>query len=790
MIKYNFLSKGCILAYSESDTRSKLIDPRIKGSYWLESNIVREYYFTDGRKLIGGKRGKRYFVDYLLTHKNTNLAIIEAKAESKDPLDGLQQSINYAQRLRIDYVYSTNGHKIYEHSLKAGNGRFIDNYPTPDELFERKYGETTPKAQDVITHPFHIEGTMKPRFYQQIAVQKTIEAIAQDKDRILLTLATGTGKTYIAFQIAYRLFQSKWNKDASKRRPKILFLADRNVLKDQSMNTFNPLEKDCVEINGKIIKKRGGKVPTAGNIFFAIYQSIAENKNRNIETSEEENEDDVTAYYRQYPSNFFDLIIIDECHRGSANDESSWREILNHFSSATHLGLTATPKRDDNGDTYKYFGDPIYEYSLKDGINDGFLTPYKVKRIQTNIDEYRFDPNDIITGELEKQIVTLEAFEKQVVIPKRTELIAKTILENMNVMDKTIVFCVNQKHAMDMKVAIDKFKTIKDNNYCVRVTSDEGEGGREFLEMFQNNDRDVPTILTSSKMLTTGVDAKNVRNVVLTAPIKSMTEFKQIIGRGTRVFEGKDFFTIMDFVGATNLFYDPAWDGEDLPSSDIEEKQPKESEITRHSELDSESNASKDKPTNEKVTIDIKGKKLKVINIETTYVGMDGIPLKTEDYLELLIGILGKFYNDEEGLREIWSNPKNRKEMLQKLSNMQIDESQLNDLKVIFEAEESDIYDVLTHISFNLNIKTRAERVLHVENSEFVEKFHNEKAKEFIEFILERYKKDGVKELDEDKLGKLVDLSGLGTVREVAQNFGGIPQMREEYFELQREIYR
>jgi len=778
------------MAYTESDTRSKLIDPLIKESEWLESNIVREYYFTDGRKLIGGKRGKRYFVDYLLTYKNTNLAIIEAKAESKDPLDGLQQSINYAERLRIDYVYSTNGHKIYEHSLKDGKGKFIDNYPTPYELFLRKYGEQTSKAQDVITHPFHIEGTMKPRFYQQIAVQKTIEAIAENKDRILLTLATGTGKTYIAFQIAYRLFQSKWNRDGSDRRPKILFLADRNVLKDQSMNTFNPLEKDCVEINGKIIKKRGGKVPTAGNIFFAIYQSIAENKNRVIETSEEEQEDDVTAYYKQYPSNFFDLIIIDECHRGSANDESSWRDILNHFTSAVHLGLTATPKRDDNGDTYKYFGDPIYEYSLKDGINDGFLTPYKVKRIQTNIDEYRFDPNDIITGELDKQIVVLEQFEKQVVIPKRTELIAKTILQNMNPMDKSIIFCVNQKHAMDMKVAIDKFKTIKDNNYCVRVTSDEGDIGREFLEMFQNNDRDIPTILTSSKMLTTGVDAKNVRNVVLTAPIKSMTEFKQIIGRGTRVFEGKDFFTIMDFVGAANLFYDPAWDGEDLPSNGGEEKQPKELKNKTDAADSDDTETGDEKPTNEKVTIDIKGKKLKVINIETTYVGMDGIPLKTEDYLELLIGVLGKFYNDENGLREIWSNPTNRKDLLNKLREMHIDESQLNDLKVIFEAENSDIYDVLAHISFNLNIKTRNERVIAVESSEFVEKFHNEKAKEFIEFILQRYQKDGVKELDEDKLGKLVDLSGLGTVREVAQNFGGIPQMREEYFELQREIYR
>lgn len=779
------------MAYSESDTRSKLIDPKIKANDWLESNIVREYYFTDGRKLIGGKRGKRYFVDYLLTYKNTNLAIIEAKAESKDPLDGLQQSINYAKRLRIDYVYTTNGHKIYEHSLKEGKGNFIENYPTPEELFERKYTNVTQKAKDIVTSSFHIEGAMKPRFYQQIAVQKTIEAIADNKERVLLTLATGTGKTYIAFQIAYRLFQSKWNKDGSERRPKILFLADRNVLKDQSINTFNPLEEDCVEINGKIIKKRDGKVPTAGNIFFAIYQSIAENKNRVIESSQE---DDVTAYYKQYPSNFFDLVIIDECHRGSANDESSWRDILNHFGSAVHLGLTATPKRDDNADTYKYFGEPIYEYSLKDGINDGFLTPYKVKRIQTNIDEYRFDPNDIITGELEKQIVKLDRFEREVVIPKRTELIAKTILKNMNPMDKSIIFCVNQQHASDMKIAIDKHKSIKDNDYCVRVTSDEGEIGRAFLELFQNNDRDIPTILTSSKMLTTGVDAKNVRNIILTAPIKSMTEFKQIIGRGTRVFEGKDFFTIMDFVGATNLFYDDRWDGvaEEIKTESVENNDYETNTKTHDnvSDVDNKYGQNQDKKSNEKVIIDIKGKKLKVINIETTYVGMDGIPLKTEDYLELLIGVLGRLYNDEDGLRSIWSNPSNRKEMLHKLREMHIDEEQLDDLKLIFEAEDSDIYDILTHISFNLEIKTRSERVIHVENSKFVEKFHNEKAKEFIEFILNRYEKDGVKELDEDKLGKLVDLSGLGSVREVADNFGGITQMRDEYFELQKEIYK
>lgn len=788
------------MAYSETDTRVNLIDPILYQAGWNNNNIVREHYFTDGRKLIGNKRGKRYFVDYLLIYKNTHLAIIEAKAEDKDPLDGLQQSINYGEKLKVDFVYSTNGHKIYEHSLISGNGKFVENYPSPSELFERKFGKIEPKKESIITQPFFISDK-KPRFYQQIAVQKTIEAIANNQNRILLTLATGTGKTNISFQIVYRLFSSKWNREGSDRRPKILFLADRNVLKSQAMNEFNPMEKDLVEITGKEIKKRNGKVPTAGNVFFAIYQSIADNKNR-VEISEEESEDDVCGYYRQYPKEFFDLVVIDECHRGSANDESSWRKILEHFDSAVHLGLTATPKRDDNGDTYKYFGDPIYEYSLKDGINDGFLTPYKVKRIQTNIDEYKFDPNDIITGELEENIIKLEQFEKQVIIPKRTELLAKTILENINTMDKTIVFCVNQKHALDMKIAIDKYKTIKDNNYCVRVTSDEGDIGRDFLEAFQNNDKDIPTILTSSKMLTTGVDAKNVRNVVLTAPIRSMTEFKQIIGRGTRVYEGKDFFTIIDFVGATNLFYDKAWDDDplsvDIKTTTIEDTQPKneEKEQMPNNDIDIVTNEKDDeiygekekKPKTDKVTIDIKGKKLKVINIETTYVGEDGKPLKTNEYLELLIGILGKFYDNEEGLREIWANPKNRKELLGKLRDMNIDESQLNDLKQIFEAENSDIYDVLAHLSFNLEIKTRSERTLAVENSSFIEKYHNDKAKEFIEFILERYRKDGVKELDEDKLSDLVKLSGIER-NELRESFGSY-NIRDEYFELQREIYR
>ena len=758
------------MTYSESDTRAKLITPKILKSGWKENNIIREYYFTDGVKLIGNSRGKRYFVDYLLHFQNINLAIIEAKAENKNPLDGLQQAINYAEKLNIDFVYSTNGHKIYEHSLKYGKGEYIQSFPTPETLFSRKYKNIETKY---ITSNLYFEDKMKPRFYQQIAIQKTIEAITDNRKRVLLTLATGTGKTYIAFQIVYKLFNSRWNLSKLKRRPKLLFLADRNILADQSMNTFNPLEKDIIRINGKEIKNRGGKVPKNANIFFAIYQSIAERKS--------DNENDITGYYKQYPSDFFDLIIIDECHRGSANDESSWRKILEYFKSAVHLGLAATPKRDENGDTYKYFGEPIYEYSLKDGINDGFLTPYKVLKVQTDIDKYRFNSKDIISGDLKNQITELEEFENSVVIPKRTELIAKTILEKINPMDKSIIFCVNQDHSADMKISIDRFKTVSDNNYCVRVTSNEGKKGREFLEQFQNNDNTIPTILTSSKMLTTGVDAKNIRNIILTAPIKSMIEFKQIIGRGTRIFHGKDFFTIIDFVGATNLFFDKEWDGEAIETLDISENMTKE-----HIQKDSE----KEDYQNNKVIIDIQGRELEVTNIEIFYVGIDGKPLNTENYLRFLIGSLAEIYNDENQLREIWSNPKERENLLENLQNLKIEIEQFENLQKLFNSPNSDIYDILAFLSFNLEIKTKAERILSVENSDFMAKFQSNKAKKLLEFILERYRKDGFQELASDGLSNLVKLSGLGTVRDIALEFGGISQMKEEYFNLQKEIYR
>jgi len=377
---------------SEADTRANFIDPALTDAGWKSGQIIREYYFTDGRKLPGNQRGSRCFVDYLLHSENRHLAIIEAKKQSAHPTQGLQQAIDYARKLSVRFVYATNGEQIYEFDLETGKGGYRERYPTPAELRARCVGTTTDLARALRDIPFYLDAGMRPRYYQKLAVHAATDALGGDTRRILLTLATGTGKTFIAFQIVHKLFQARWNRQQiESRRPRILFLADRNILADQAINTFNPYEKDLIKIDGDEIRRRKGVVPTNAHIFFAIYQAIAEREH-------------IGGYYRAYPHDFFDLIIIDECHRGAANNEGSWRAILEHFAPAVHLGLTATPKRADNIDTYNYFGHPAYEYSLKDGINDGFLTPYRVKRIRTNLDELVLTADDeIIKGESTQQ---------------------------------------------------------------------------------------------------------------------------------------------------------------------------------------------------------------------------------------------------------------------------------------------------------------------------------------------------------------------------------------------------
>ncbi|EAJ5269866.1 DEAD/DEAH box helicase [Campylobacter coli] len=763
--------------YSEDDTRVKLIDAKLYASSWSEENIIRNYYFTDGRKLIGNKRAERKFADYLLKFQNNNLAIIEAKKQNKDALDGLSQGIEYAKTLNVPFVYSTNGDKIYEYDLRVSRGEYIENFPSPNELFQRVYGNLKEWQYKLLTQRELYIPQKTLRYYQKIAVDKVIEALINGKDRILLTLATGTGKTTIAFALCYRLLEARWNKENKDQKPKILFLCDRVSLRDQALGEFNAVESDCKVISAEEIRKNDGKIITNANVFFGIYQSLAANS-KDQENTQEEQE---SKFYLQYPKDFFDLIIIDECHRGGANEEGNWACVLEHFSSATHLGLTATPKKSDNVDTYRYFGESAYEYSLKEDIEDGFLTPYKVKRITTTLSEgYVYNPDDLIEGELEKGFYKMSEFERNIHLPQYNDFLAKEILKLIDPMDKTIIFCANQAHASDIKRAIDKFKSVKRDDYCVRVTSDEGKIGLEYLKQFQDNDKSYPVILTSSKMLTTGVDARNVRNIVLLANIGSIIEFKQIIGRGTRVYEGKDFFTILDFVGATKLFYDPKWDGEKI--EELKEQDEKEKITKEHIKQTKEE--SKEKKS---VTIHLKGTKLKVLDITTTYVGAQGKPLSTKEFLEFLIGKFGEYYDDEAKLREIWSDQKNRERFLKALANDGVDEDALKDLREIFQ-KDCDIYDVLAHLSFNAEIKTRQERVLQVENGEFLKRFQKEKAIKFIEFLLNRYQEYGIKDFD-DGLKPLIELSSLGNARELASEFGSLENLKQSFDDLQREIY-
>ncbi|EAL4090068.1 DEAD/DEAH box helicase, partial [Campylobacter coli] len=600
------------------------------------------------------------------------------------------------------------------------------------------------------------------------------------KDRILLTLATGTGKTTIAFALCYRLLEARWNKENKDQKPKILFLCDRVSLRDQALGEFNAVESDCKVISAEEIRKNDGKIITNANVFFGIYQSLAANS-KDQENTQEEQE---SKFYLQYPKDFFDLIIIDECHRGGANEEGNWACVLEHFSSATHLGLTATPKKSDNVDTYRYFGESAYEYSLKEGIEDGFLTPYKVKRITTTLSEgYVYNPDDLIEGELEKGFYKMSEFERNIHLPQYNDFLAKEILKLIDPMDKTIIFCANQAHASDIKRAIDKFKSVKRDDYCVRVTSDEGKIGLEYLKQFQDNDKSYPVILTSSKMLTTGVDARNVRNIVLLANIGSIIEFKQIIGRGTRVYEGKDFFTIIDFVGATKLFYDPKWDGEQVKDEDKEDK----SEIWGKQNK-KESDKTKETESKKAITVHLKGTKLKVLDINTSYLGSNGKPLSTKEFLEFLIGKLAEYYDDEVKLREIWSKQETRLNFLKTLEKDGVDENALKDLGEIFDKKDCDIYDVLAHLSFNAEIKTRQERVLQVEKSEFLKRFQKEKALKFIEFLLGRYQRYGIKDFDRS-LAPLIELSSLGNVKEIVSEFGGVENLKQSVDDLQREIY-
>lgn len=766
---------------TEDETRAELIDPKLSTSGWgiIEgTKVFRNHAITKGRLQVGGRRETPKRADYVLSFRNQKLAIIEAKSMDLSVGEGVAQAKEYADKMALKTTFSTNGKEIYQICMETGEEKLVDRFPTPDELWQKTFPDKNNWRDQFDAVPFNdISGTKPPYFYQEIAVNRVLDAVANERDRILLTLATGTGKTFIAFQIAWKLFHARWNlKRDGSRRPRILFLADRNILANQAFNDFSAFPEDAlVRIDPKEIRKRG-KVPTNGSIFFTIFQTFMTGK-------------DNQPYFGDYPSDYFDFIIIDECHRGGANDESNWRGILEYFSPAVQLGLTATPKRKGNVDTYAYFGDPVYEYSLREGINDGFLTPFKVKRIQTTIDEYIYTSDDtVVEGEIEEGKVYQEAdFNKIIEIKAKEENRIDIFLSMINQNEKTIVFCATQDHAAAVRDLINQKCKNKNPFFCVRVTANDGALGDQYLRDFRDNEKTIPTILTTSQKLSTGVDARNVRNIVLMRPVNSMIEFKQIIGRGTRIFDGKDYFTIYDFVGAYHHFNDSSWDGEPLDETTIGEGR----EARVREAFEPYITEEEQQEENRRTVVKIKlrdGKERQIQHmVATSFWSADGRPISAEEFIQNLYGSLPAFFNSEAELRQIWSDPSTRQALLEKLEQAGYGHDVLCELQKLISAEESDLFDVLEYVAYSVTPITREMRVAKAQSKIFTPL--NNQQKEFLEFVLSKYIESGVEELAQDKLPDLLRLK-YRAIADAQDKLGSLDDIRNTFVKFQKYLYQ
>lgn len=823
---------------NEAETIDTYILPALKAAGWGADGcrIRREYRITDGRIEGYGKRGKSLKADIVLEYRNTKLAVIEAKAEDEELTEGVGQAKDYAGKLAIRFTYATNGHGIYGIDMQTGKEGEIGAYPSPDELWAMTFAEANAWRDRFAAIPTSDKsGSWAIRFYQEIAVNRVLEKICDEESRILLTLATGTGKTSIAFQIAWKLFQSRWNLAEWKkpgeptRRPRVLFLADRNTLATQAYNDFSSFsafaDDALVRIDPAEIRKKG-RVPTNGSIFFTIFQTfMVGQKNEEEEVfirAEEENSiaaeespfgfsraHDLAAQcnFGDYPQDFFDLIIIDECHRGGANDESNWRAILEYFSPAVQVGLTATPKRNDNIDTYRYFGEPVFVYSLKDGINDGFLTPFKVKQISTTLDEYVYTADDVvIDGEIEVGRRYQEKdFNRIIHIPARERKRVDLFMAQINQSEKTLVFCATQEHALAVRDTINQIAQSKNPHYCQRVTANDGALGEQYLKDFQDNEKSIPTILTTSQKLSTGVDARNVRNIVLLRPVNSMIEFKQIIGRGTRLYEGKDYFTIYDFVKAHYHFQDPEWDGEPIAPETCDtcgispcscEMEPP---VPCAKCGKTPCNCPKEKcPTcgkqpcackrRNKVTVKLADGKERSIQhmMMTSFWHPDGTPMSSQQFMELLFGKLPEFFQSEDELRKIWSAPDTRTKLLQGLADKDFGHDKLVAMQQLMDAENSDLFDVLAYVAYTLPPLTREERAKKAK----VEISTNFSSKEqaFLDFVLSHYVSVGVEELEQQKLTPLLRLK-YGAIQEAVAELGPPEEIGKAFTEFQKYLY-
>ena len=780
---------------NESETRADHIDPALRAAGWgvVEgSRVLREHGITLGRLQPGatggqGRRARAEIADYVLVYRNTKLAVVEAKAWNHPHTEGVAQAKSYAAKLAVRFTYSTNGQAVYGIDMVTGAEGDVPAFPGPDALWTQTFAEaeaSTAHWRDRFAAiPFEDKGgTWQGRYYQEIAIARVLESIASGKDRILLTLATGTGKTFIAFQLAWNLFQSRWNltdwrtDGPPSRRPRILFLADRNILADQAYNAFSAFADDALVRIDPAAISRTGRVPKNGNIFFTIFQTFMSGPG-------------AAPYFGEYPPDFFDFIVIDECHRGGANDEGSWRAILDYFSPAVQLGLTATPKRKVNADTYAYFGEPVYQYSLKEGINDGFLTPFKVRQIATTLDEYVYTPDDeIVEGDIEAgRRYEEKDFNKLIEIREREAYRVRIFLDAINPHEKALVFCASQVHALVVRDLINQNKTVAETNYCVRVTADDGAMGEQFLRDFQDNEKTIPTILTTSQKLSTGVDARNVRHIVLMRPINSMIEFKQIIGRGTRLYDGKDYFTIHDFVKAHHLFSDPEWDGEPLEPDLVTPPEPKPPPSEVKEPPPSEIELPDDAPRKTKVRLaDGKVRQLQHMTA-TSFWSADGRPMSAAQFLESLFGALPEFFKDEDELRRLWSDPETRRKLLAGLADKGFGREALGEMQQLIDAENSDLFDVLAYVSFAAPTVSRADRAAAAKAATAGQ--FNDKQQSFVDFVLAQYVAQGVDELDHEKLSPLLKLKYRNAIADALADLGRPEQVRQMFVGFQRHLY-
>ena len=774
---------------NEADTRAELIDPLLTEAGWGVvdgSRIRREFSITPGRIEGGGRRGKPLTADYVLTYRNTQLAVVEAKPDTAPLTEGVAQAKDYASKLQLRFTYASNGLGVYAIDMATGEEGEAERFPTPEELWTRQFAEENAWRDCFAAIPYADKGgSWQIRFYQDIAVSRALEAVATGCNRILLTLATGTGKTSIAFQILWKLFQARWNLSGQpSRRPRILFLADRNTLADQAFNDFTGFaafeDNALARIEPGDLRKKG-RVPTNASVFITIFQTFM---------SGPVVEGKPSPWFGQYPADFFDFIVIDECHRGGANNESTWRGILEYFAPAVQLGLTATPRRTDNADTYAYFGEPVFTYSLKEGINDGFLTPFRVKQITTSLDEYVYTADDtVVEGEVQEGKRYTEAeFNRIIEIERRERQRVEILLSQINQREKTLVFCATQEHALAIRDLINQLKSSTDPNYCHRVTADDGELGNTWLRAFQDNEKTIPAVLTTSQKLSTGVDARNVRNIALLRPVNSMIEFKQIIGRGTRLYDGKDYFTILDFVKAHHHFSDAEWDGEPIApegparGTPTPNPGPEEPEDPATTDPDTQ-------PRPAKVKIKLgDGKERSVQHIlVTSFWHPDGKPMSSQQFIELLYGELPEFVRDEAELRAIWSKPHTRSKLLQGLADKGFGPDQLTEMQTIISAEDSDLFDVLAHVAYALPPIPRELRAQQARL--YIHSHFTNKQQLFIDFVLQHYVTTGVQELAQEKLAALLRLRYQNSIADAISDLGQPEEIGKLFAGFQRYLY-